>query len=60
MFDILVLGIHIICREEEDRKRKKMFVIRQFSGANFDTAANRFRICGGGFSQTPFMLVVRM
>ena len=37
-----------------------MFVIRRFSVAHFDAASNRFRLCGGCFSQTPFMPVVRM
>ena len=37
-----------------------MFVIWLSSVARFDTAANRFRLCGGWFDQTPSMLVVRM
>ena len=37
-----------------------MFVIRQFSVAHFDAAANRFGLCGGLFALTPSMLVVRM
>ena len=37
-----------------------MFVIRKLSVARFDAAANCFRLCGGCFAQTPFMLVVRM
>ena len=37
-----------------------MFVIRRFSVAHFDEAANRSHLCGGCFVQTPFMPVVRM
>ena len=61
MFDISVLGVHIICRGEKDRNiERKMFVIRIFSVALFDAAENRFRLSGECFSQTPFMPVVQM